>query len=658
MCGIAGIWKRNHQGDPPENVARAMTAALAHRGPDAAGIYSDRELGLALGHRRLSILDLSEAGCQPMTSRSGRYVIVYNGEVYNFRELRQELQCLRPLNYLGASDTEVILHAVDAWGVHAAVARFIGMFAFALWDRKETKLHLVRDRVGIKPLYFGRVQGDSVFASELKSFRQIPGFDNALDTRAIALFMQRNCIPAPYSIYQGIQKVAPGTVMTVCADHTTTQRQFWSPEAVIESALANPFGGTPEEGIDELESLIADSVRMRMVADVPVGAFLSGGIDSSTVAALMQKQSSQRVRTFSIGSTDPQYNEAPHAKVVADHLGTEHRELYITPEMVLNLVPRMPVIYDEPFADASQIPTCLVSELTSHHVSVSLSGDGGDELFAGYNRHVWGKRVLDFNRRTPKMVQSAIKSSLTALSPDTWDSIARWVSPLLPNSLKHRTPGYKLQKLAGLIGLRDVATLHSQMMTHWNSEAIMTNMPSDSTALLRTSTADLETTNLLLLLDLVTYLPDDILTKVDRASMAVSLEARVPLLDHRIIEFAWRLPLKWKLADGRSKWILRQVLARYVAPALTDRPKTGFGFPLANWLRGPLRPWAEALLTEHALSVHGFFDTALIRKYWGEHLRGRRSLEYQLWDVLMFQAWYQAVHAGLDSPITSELKTA
>jgi len=626
-----------------------MAAAIAHRGPDAEGVWLDEDAGLALSHRRLSIIDLSPLGGQPMLSASERFVIVFNGEVFNHAQLRRELSLETGggPRFRGHSDTEVMLAAIEAWGLDAAVRRFVGMFAFALWDRRKRKLHLVRDRLGIKPLYYGWTGNTLLFGSELKALARHPEFRGEIDRAAIALLLRYQCIPAPHCIYRGIRKLLPGTILTLTAADAKDAQPvaYWSAREVAEQSVVNPFVGTDAEAADALDALLRDSVGLRMLADVPVGAFLSGGLDSSVVVSVMQALSNRRVRTFSIGSSDAEFNEAHHALAVARHLGTDHTEFFVTPEDALAVIPKMPGLYDEPFADSSQIPTFLVSALARQHVTVALSGDGGDELFAGYNRHMWLSRLWSAMRWMPRGMRSAQAGAITAISPNSWDQLFRRVSPALPRAYRHVGPGYKLHKFAGILTAQDPEAMYVRLASHWDDpESVVLGSAEPITLVTDASRrAKLATfTEQLLYLDLVTYLPDDILTKVDRASMGVSLEARVPLLDHRVVEFAWRLPLSMKLRDGQSKWLLRQVLYRYVPQSLVDRPKTGFGIPLGSWLRGPLREWAEALLDERRLRDEGFFDPAPIRHRWLEHVAGKRRWEYHLWDVLMFQSWLEA----------------
>ncbi len=651
MCGLAGFWGRGLSADASANVARRMSGAIHYRGPDDAGHWADPTTGIVLAHRRLAILDLSPEGHQPMLSRSGRYVIVFNGEIYNFREIRAELedhhhQAALP-RFRGHSDTEVMLAAFEAWGVEGAVERFIGMFAFALWDRERRALYLTRDRLGIKPLYYGWANNSLLFGSELKALAAHPDFGNEIDRGALALLMRHNCIPAPYSIYKGIHKLLPGTILTIRSpdEPPPVPAPYWSARQVAEQGTRNLLQCTDREAIEQLDGLLREAIRLRMVADVPLGAFLSGGIDSSAVVALMQAQSDRPVKTFSIGFAEEGYNEAKHAAAVAAHLGTEHTELYVTPDEAMAVVPKLPYMYDEPFADSSQIPTYLVSALARQHVTVSLSGDGGDELFAGYNRHVWGKKIWKRVGWMPLGLRRAGAHAMTSVSPERWDELFRSGGSLLRRAARHRTPGDKLHKLAGVLGAESPEAMYRTLTSHWKDPASLV-LGSVEPPTLLTSTAawaDLsDVTERMAFLDLVSYLPDDILTKVDRASMAVSLEARVPLLDHRVVEFAWRTPLAMKIRGGQSKWLLRQVLYRYVPRKLVERPKTGFGIPLHAWLRGPMRDWAESLLDGKRLREEGFFDAAQVRAKWVEHLSGTRNWAHALWDVLMFQAWLES----------------
>ena len=646
MCGLTGLL--NISGGVKRELAQQllqeMANTIAHRGPNSDGYWVDSDAGVGLAHRRLAIVDLSPAGAQPMVSGSGRYVIAFNGEIYNHPRLRKMLEAEGRLGaaWRGHSDTETLLAGFDAWGIEGTLERAIGMFAIALWDRQNRVLTLARDRLGEKPLYYGwQGQGSAaafVFGSELPALGRHPAFAANINRDALALYMRHNCIGGVQSIYTGIHKLPPGHLLTVsAAAPEPLLRQWWSGAAVAEQGVAHPFAGTPDEAVDALEALLRDAVAQQMMADVPLGAFLSGGIDSSTVVALMQAQSSRPVRTFSIGFHEEGYNEAEHAKVVAKHLGTDHTELYVTPEQAMAVIPKLPTLYSEPFADSSQIPTYLVSQLARQHVTVSLSGDAGDELFCGYTRYqmtagLWGKVSS-----LPRPLRQLAASVIMAVPPAAWDKLGA----VLPFS----RVGDKLHKGAALLGSSSVADLYRGMVSHWSDPAsVVLGATEPATVLSGAAPAlrGLGDVERMMALDMLGYLPDDILAKVDRAAMGVSLETRVPFLDHRVVEFAWSLPLAYKLRDGVTKWPLRQVLYRHVPRELIERPKMGFGLPIDHWLRGPLLEWAETLLAEPRLRSEGFFDPAPIRQKWVEHLSGKRNWQYHLWDVLMFQAWLEA----------------
>jgi len=654
MCGLTGFLDltAGMDCDAQRTIVRRMAASLLHRGPDDGGEWTDEKTGISLGFRRLAIVDLSPAGHQPMVSASGRFVIAFNGEVYNFGAIRQELDAagLGP-DYRGGSDTEVMLAAFEAWGVEKAVQRFIGMFAFALWDREARTLHLVRDRLGIKPMYYGWAGKTLLFGSELKALRAHPDFDGKIDRDALALMLRYDYIPAPYSIYQGYHKLPAGAILTIPLDRPQESNPiaYWSAKTVAEAGVQSPFGGSDSDAIEHLDSLLRDSIALRMIADVPLGVFLSGGVDSSVVVALMQAQSSRPVQSFTIGFQEESYNEAHHARAVAKHLGTDHTELIVSPEEAMAVIPRLPTLYDEPFADPSQIPTFLVSQLARKSVTVSLSGDGGDELFGGYNRYFWGRSLWRRLGGIPCSLRGAGAGLMNSVPPGIWDSLFRVAGPLLPAGARQRNPGDKIAKLAEIMGADGPDALYLALISHWKQP---TKLVAGSQEPLtpftdRSQWAELsDFTQRMMFLDTVSYLPDDILVKVDRASMGVSLEAREPLLDHRIVEFAWQLPMEMKIREGQGKWLLRQVLYKYVPQSLIERPKTGFGVPIDRWLRGPLRDWAETLLAESALKRHGVFNPAPIRKKWAEHLSERHNWQYYLWNILMVQAWLEGEAAG------------
>lgn len=631
MCGIAGFWDHD-AGQPREELetfARSMAAKLHHRGPDDAGAWGDPEAGVGLGQTRLAIIDLSPGGHQPMHSACGRFTIIFNGEIYNHVELRRELES--GYSFRSHSDTEVLLAGISRWGLGATLQRCVGMFAIALWDRQDRTLCLARDRLGIKPLYYGRQGRTLFFGSELKALRAHPRYRRELDRGATLLFLKHGYVPTPYSIDAGTRKLPPGTILTLPANQSglPEPEPFWSFDEVARRGQAGQFAGTRDEAVDRLETLLADAVRLRMIADVPLGAFLSGGIDSSVVVSLMQAQSSRPVKTFSIGFEQPEYDEAPFARRIAEHLRTDHTEHYVTAAEAQGVIPRLPVMFDEPFADSSQIPTFLVCELARRHVTVALSGDGGDELFCGYARYFHPYRLAWLRQLLPGPVLPAASGLCHA------------VSRSLPLSI-----GRLFRGAGRLLADTDPEVVYCRNMCYWQAgEGLVPGISEPATLFGQRNTwpAFADQQRRWMWIDTRTYLPDDILTKVDRTSMAVALEARVPLIDHRVAEFAWTLPLNWQLGPTGGKQMLRDVLARHVPRELFERPKLGFGVPLGEWLRGPLREWAEDLLSVPALTANGLLNPGPIRRAWDDHLSRRVDWKYWLWPVLMLQAWRRSM---------------
>ncbi|HET9909622.1 MAG TPA: asparagine synthase (glutamine-hydrolyzing) [Anaerolineales bacterium] len=636
MCGITGFWnteKLQTNRDLISTVTR-MRDIMHHRGPDDSGEWVDETSGIALGFRRLAIVDLSPTGHQPMFSADQRYVMIYNGEVYNYAELRAELDAAG-YQFRGTSDTEVMLAGILEWGLERAVTRFNGMFAIALWDRQEKKLHLIRDRVGVKPLYYGWCGRTLLFGSELKALNAHPSFKRAIDRQSLTLYLRYGYVPAPHSIYQGVKKLEPGNILTFDEGMSQTEGsslRYWSAREVVERGLQNPFLGSDQDAISELDHLLRASVRDRMIADVPLGAFLSGGIDSSTVVAMMQVQSARPVKTFTIGFQEAGYNEAEYAKEVAAHLKTDHTELYVSPRDAMDVIPQLAFMFDEPLGDSSQIPTYLVSKLARESVTVSLSGDGGDELFGGYNRYFNSLNVWSLVGNIPFPVRKVAGAVFDQASKVEWHKIT-----------SHGRLSTRFYHLSEITKMRSADELYWRFSSNWEQprqvvvdgrEPPAFHMAPENAHLLP------EFAQRMMYLDFNTYLPDDILVKLDRASMATSLEGRVPLLDdHRVVEFAWRLPLHMKIRSGKGKWILRQVLHQYIPQKMVDRPKMGFGVPIDSWLRGPLRDWAESLLDETRLRQEGYLNPGPIRKRWTEHLQKQKDWQYPLWYVLMFQDW-------------------
>ncbi len=639
MCGFAGFIGPSKSSDALKRAGEAMASAIIHRGPDSSGVWTDSDAGIALAHRRLAVIDISSAGHQPMLSTSGRYVIAFNGEIYNHLELRKALETeKRAPNWRGTSDTETLLAAIEACGVEEALTQSVGMFAFALWDRQSRQLTLARDRLGEKPLYYGWAGSTFLFGSDLAALRRYPDWQGEINRDALTLLMRHNYIPAPHSIYRGIAKLMPGTFRVFDAkERDGLESIYWSAFDSARDGLERPFAGTPSEAVDETERLLSQSLSGQMIADVPLGAFLSGGIDSSAVVALMQAQSSRPVNTFAIGFESEAYDEARHAQKIARHLGTDHTELYVSERDALAVVPKLGSIYSEPFSDSSQIPTYLVSQLARRSVTVSVSGDGGDELFSGYTRYGLADRIAPVLNYIPRPLRSIAAMSVQAIPPNIWDKATAG---------RVARAGDKIHKAAGILAAQSSDDAYRTLISHWlEPETIVRGAqePAPSSNIAPPGSCPVRR---MMYADLVGYLPGDILTKVDRASMAVSLEARVPLLDHRLVAFAASLPVNILRRNGESKWPLRQLLARHVPKDLFDRPKMGFGVPLDAWLRGPLKDWAEALLHPDRLAREGFFAARPIRDAWRDHLAGTANLSYRLWDVLMFQSWLEAERNG------------
>ena len=638
MCGITGFISRKSRTEAELHVcAAAMARSLVHRGPDDEGVWVDASAGVALGFRRLSIIDLSPRGHQPMVSATGRYVIVFNGEIYNHNDLRAEL---RNETWRGGSDTETLLACIERWGVGGALARVVGMYAFAVWDRQDRVLTLVRDRLGEKPLYFGTLpNGDVVFGSELKALKAHDGWQGEIDPSALSAFMRYSAVPGALSIYRGIQKLPPGGIVQIRDGTIASQGTYWS-LGTATTLSEDAHTVTDAQAIDRLDALLTDTVQHQMIADVPIGAFLSGGIDSSTIVAMMCKSGAANVRTFSIGFEEEAFNEAPHAKRIAHHLGTSHSEEYVTAPQALEVIPKLPTIYDEPFADSSQIPTYLLCGSARRSVSVALTGDGADELFGGYDRYRIAASIWPWISKTPRSARRGLANLIRKVPVGLLDGLVRKANDF---SLPVRLSGERLHKFAdSVLGAPSAFALYVALVSSWqNPEDLVIG---GNAAGGESSLFDLALVEAMCRMDLGHYLPDDILVKVDRASMAVSLETRAPFLDHRIVDFATRLSPDRRIRQGKSKWILRQVLDRYVPRELIDRPKQGFGVPIASWLRGPLRDWAEDLLDEKQIREQGLLRPEPIRKKWLEHLSGGYNWQYPLWTVLMFQAWYR--HEG------------
>lgn len=640
MCGIAGLLDVSCRSSAAEleRTVRAMATLLAHRGPDDEGIWCDAGNGVGLGHRRLSIIDLTAAGAQPMHSACGRYVLVCNGEIYNFLALRRELELggLAPA-WRGNSDTEVMLAAIGCWGVETALQRFSGMFAFALWDRQEHVLFLARDRMGEKPIYYGWIGRTFLFGSELKALRAHPAWRGEIDRDSVARLLNFGYIASPHSIFKGIQKLPPGTLLEIRGEIKSSPRPYWTLKHAVQAGASSPFEGDDADAAEQLERLLRDSVRQQMIADVPLGAFLSGGVDSSLVTAMMQAESAFPVKTFTIGFSESQYDEAKHARRVAQFLGTDHTELYLSPQQVQAVIPGLPEIYDEPFADPAQIPACLLAQMAQRKVRVALSGDGGDELFGGYDRYLWGARIWAFSRHLPSGLKAPMGKLLAAVPGRAWDTLGRALSP----RQKYFMSSARMQKLARILPAASEEQIYLKLVSHWDDASQVVIGAGNANLLMPADGAPDWMVERMMYIDGMTYLPDDVMAKVDRASMSTGLESRAPFLDHGIAEFAWRLPPDMKIRHGRNKWLLRQVLYRHVPDGLVERPKMSLAVPLDIWLRGPLKAWAESLLDEQRLEKEGFFHPAPLRQKWREHLSGRHDWQHALWPVLMFQAWLE-----------------
>ena len=643
MCGIAGIVTKDYISDLPF-ACRTMTNSLQHRGPDNSDTWHDSNRGIALGHRRLSIVDLSPAGHQPMHSSNKRFIITYNGEIYNHLTLRRLIEKDLTVNWKSNSDTETLLAGFELWGIKRTLEKATGMFAFAVFDTHKQTLMLARDRTGEKPLYYGWQNGTFLFSSELKALKAYPQFSASINRDAICLLLRYSYIPAPHSIYDNIYKLEPGKILTIDTNEPKSiakLESYWSAHKTIQAARSVLFQGAPEQAADDLEILIQNSIRDQMIADVPLGAFLSGGIDSTTVTSLMQSLSSTPIKTFSIGFHEAEFNEAEYAKEIAHVLGTDHTELYVSANDALNIVPTLPDVYDEPFSDASQIPTILVAKLAKEHVTVSLSGDGGDELFCGYNRYQMTSKLWRKVSLLPLPLRKLISSILINTPEHSWDKVGQ----LLGMKNKYSHIGQKAHKGGQALASKSIIDLYRSLTSHIQDPSKFVINGNEPKTIIDNIQYDnlenLDEAELMMALDLVTYMPDDILTKVDRAAMSSSLETRVPFLDHRIIEFAWRLPLDIKMHNNQTKWPLRQILDKYVPRKLVERPKSGFAIPVNDWLRGPLKEWASSLLDSNRLRQEGFFHPALTNNLWHEHLSGSRNRGYQLWNILMFQAWLE-----------------
>lgn len=648
MCGIAGILKKpDGERIAIRQYTTRMTATLAHRGPDASDVWTDEAAGVSLGHRRLAILDLTAAGAQPMHSDCGRLAVTFNGEIYNHLSIRSELEAAKAApNWRGHSDTETLLYAIRHWGINDALQRFNGMFAFAIWDARDRCLTLCRDRFGEKPLFYGWIGSDFVFASELKALAAHPNWNPTIDRRALTAFMRHSYVPAPWTIWEGVRKLVSGSSLripeTVGRGELPQPASYWSMCRQVVARQRDRLTD-PVAAVNELERLLSQAVERQSLSDVPLGAFLSGGIDSSTIVALMQTHSSQAIKTFSIGFAEADFNEAVHARGVARHLATDHTELIVAPSDARDVIPKLAQIYDEPFGDSSQIPTRLVAALARRSVTVALTGDAGDELFGGYNRHVWGARLQAHFDRLPAAAKGLLAATIRLMAPEPANTIGRLAGRVLPPRYRILRAGDRIAKIGRIAGARSFDEMY-RLLSSIDDDPANTIIGGDEpeswfNAQMAGIEPSIGTLDRMTLSDILSYLPDDILQKVDRAAMSVSLETRVPFLDKDVVEFSCRVPPELKVRDGEGKWLVRQVLDRHLPRHLFDRPKTGFGVPLDDWLRGPLKPWASDLLASDRLNRQGWFDTGRVSRVWSEHQRGTRNHGSWLWNVLMVQAW-------------------
>ena len=646
MCGLAGFIdnNRSRSSESLEALSHKMCSTLINRGPDDFGSWVDEKSGIAMSHRRLAIQDTTLAGHLPMVSKSGRYIIVYNGEIYNYKTLREELKKAGYF-FRSQSDTEVLLAAIEIWGLSAALDKFVGMFAFALWDKNNHRLYLVRDRLGEKPLYYGIFGNVILFGSELKAFEVHDSFVKSINRDAISLLLRYNYIPAPYSIYDKIYKIKPGTFLEIKVENhkiSTTEYTYWAyKNFVMSEGIDNKIYNYKEAKLS-IKDALTESIRSQMIADVPLGAFLSGGIDSSLIVSIMQSLSPDPIKTYTIGFDHSEYNEANDAKSIANYLGTDHTELYVTASQALNVIPKIPNIFDEPFADSSQIPTYLISKLASSNVTVSLSGDGGDELFGGYNRYYKGYSAWKNFSRMPYPINYIFSEIICSINPEKWNFLYNHFGKYISDEKNYKNIGDKLYKMADIIKINNPQDMYLSLVSFWNNtEQIVLNSsePMSTPRDYDNWVENLDDRENMMFLDTISYLPDDILTKVDRSSMAVSLESRTPFLNHSLVELSQRIPIELKIKDGKGKWILRNILNDFIPANFIDKPKTGFGIPIAEWLRGPLKEWAEALIDSSRLKHDGYFNAELVTNMWDKHLNKSRNYGHHLWSILMFQAW-------------------